>query len=203
MGYEFELKYTASPQALAAANAKLADRWQTIAMETTYYDDPQHRLRKLHYTLRRRLENGASICTLKTPMPDGGRGEWEVACPSIEAAIEELCKLGAPQELRTLTQEGVMPTCGARFTRRAAAVRHNGTVLEIALDEGILFGGSREESLCELEVELKEGRKEDAIAFTQAIAATYGLTPQPKSKVSRAMALAEDALCAGKEQPSS
>lgn len=191
MGYEFELKYSARPAVLAAVRTQIAAPWQTIAMETTYYDTPAQQLSALHYTLRRRLENGVSVCTLKTPMSDGGRGEWELQAASIEEAIPELCKLGAPKSLLFLTAQGVQPCCGARFTRQAATVEYGGTVLEIALDEGVLFGGGRELPLCELEVELKAGEKEQAIRFAQSLALEYGLHPQPKSKVRRAMALTE------------
>ena len=191
MGYEFELKYSATAEALAAVRSQLQLPWQTITMETTYYDDPLHRLSNLHYTLRRRLENGVSVCTLKTPMPDGGRGEWEVCCDTIEAAIEELCKLGAPEDLRTLTALGLFPSCGARFSRQAATVDIDGTQMEIALDQGILFGGGRECPLCELEVELKSGSKDAAIRFAQELASRYSLIPQSKSKVARATELTQ------------
>lgn len=191
MGYEFELKYAASEEALAAVRRELRAEWQTIAMETTYYDDPQHRLSALHYTLRRRLENGISICTLKTPMPDGGRGEWEVNRDAIEAAIPELCKLGAPARLLLLTAEGVAPSCGARFTRQAGTLQLEDAVVEVALDQGILFGGNREIPLCELEVELKSGSKDAAIRFARDLAEKYGLTPEPRSKVRRATELAK------------
>lgn len=191
MGYEFELKFAAAPDILAQVQGDYPAHWQTITMETTYYDDPDHRMSALHYTLRRRLENGVSVCTLKTPMPDGGRGEWEVRCDTIEDAVEKLCKLGAPRELLLLTAKGVFPSCGAKFTRRAATVTQNGTVVELALDEGILFGGGRELPLCELEVELKAGEKQAALAFAEALAVRYSLRPEPRSKVHRATDLAK------------
>lgn len=191
MGYEFELKYSATEEILTAVRQQLGAQWQTISMETTYYDDPMHRLSALHYTLRRRLENGVSICTLKTPMPDGGRGEWEIPCASVEDAIPELCRLGCPRQLLLLTAEGIAPSCGARFTRQAGTLQLEGAVVEIALDQGILFGGGKEIPLCELEVELKSGSKEEAIRFSRELADKYSLIPQAKSKVSRATALTE------------
>ena len=61
--------------------------------------------------------------------------------------------------------------------------------MELALDEGALLGGGREEPLCEVEAELKRGRKEDTLALGAFLAETYGLTPEPKSKLARALAL--------------
>ena len=40
-----------------------------------------------------------------------------------------------------------------------------------------------------MEAELKRGSKEDTLAFGAFLAETYGLTPEPKSKLARALAL--------------
>ena len=81
MGIEFELKYRATPE----IQEELAQdgHWRSIAMETTYYDTAAGDLGRLHWTLRRRFENGRSVCTVKTPDIDGGRGEWELECDNI------------------------------------------------------------------------------------------------------------------------
>lgn len=73
MGREFELKYMASPEQLAAIEGAF-EGFHTIRMETTYYDAPDGILRRLRWTLRRRMENEVSICTLKTTLFDGSRG---------------------------------------------------------------------------------------------------------------------------------
>ena len=57
------------------------------------------------------------------------------------------------------------------------------------LDEGCLLGGSKELPFAEVEVELKSGSEAAAIAFAQTLAKEYGLVPEPKSKVQRAMEL--------------
>lgn len=191
MGIEFELKYRATPE-VQAELLRLAQSWQTISMETTYYDTPSLALSKKRYTLRRRLENGVSVCTVKTPAHDHGRGEWEVNAPAIEAAIPELCKLGGPDDLLSLTREGVVSICGARFTRRASVITVGETVLELALDEGILFAGANKQPLCEVEVELKQGDRSQAIAYGQQLAQRFSLAEEPLSKFRRALALREE-----------
>ena len=65
MGREFELKYAATEAELALLRSRYP-QLTPIAMETTYYDTPAGTLGKLHWTLRRRMENGKSVCTLKT-----------------------------------------------------------------------------------------------------------------------------------------
>ena len=191
MGREFELKYAATPAQQDALQKDFALTWQEFAMETTYYDTASGDLGRLHWTLRRRFENGRSICTVKTPSPDGGRGEWELECGNIMDAIPELCKLGAPHTLLLSAALGVEEVCGARFTRQAAALEIEGAVVEIALDRGILSGGGKETPLCEIEVELKEGSDAAAVAFANALAAKYNLQAELRSKYRRALTLSQ------------
>ena len=190
MGIEFELKFSAQPEQLEQVAAAYPVAYRTINMETTYFDTPHFALSDRRVTLRRRMENGEPVCTVKTPVSGYGRGEWECRCGDIQTGILELCKLGAPRELMVLTAEGVVPVCGAKFVRRAGIVTFMGAELELALDRGILSGGGKEIDLCEVEVELKSGDTDAAIAFGTALAERFGLKPQKKSKFRRALALA-------------
>lgn len=188
MGKEFELKYAATPEILAAVRKELGEVTE-ISMETTYYDTPNRDLSARHMTLRRRFENGISVCTLKAPDGDNRRKEWEVEAAFIETAIPMLCKLSNWKELEIFTAEGLIAVCGARFTRQAATVTLPDCVVEVALDSGILLGGGREVPLCELEVELKSGSEAAATQFARILAAKYSLVGEPKSKFARARAL--------------
>ena len=189
MGVEFELKFSASREQQEAIRQAYPAQEQIFQMQTTYYDTPTGQFSARKCTLRRRLENGASICTLKTPAGGFGRREWEVACDTIEAAIEELCKLDVPEELTTLAEEGLIPICGARFTRVAKTICWEDTVLELALDQGVLTGGDQQIPLCEAEVELKSGSQETCLAFARILSEQFGLEEEPHSKFRRALAL--------------
>ena len=192
MGMEYEWKFRADPQVQEQLLNDMQCRWERIAMETTYYDTENDDLSRRHYTLRCRKENHKSVCTLKVPAPDGGRGEWELEEESIEAAIPELCKLSDLEELLVLTADGVTAVCGARFDRMAATIDTGETVVEVALDLGILIGGGREIPLCEIEVELKSGTVAAAEAFAARLAVIYGLRREVKSKFRRAIELAKE-----------
>lgn len=191
MGKEFEIKFAATPAQLAELEAAFGPL-TPISMETTYYDAADGSLSARHITLRRRLENGSAVCTVKTPLGGLGRGEWETCCEDITAAIPVLCKLGCAEDLISLTACGIVPVCGARFTRLAASLIAEGCTLELALDRGVLLGGGREMPLCEAEVELKEGSEEGALAFARHLAETYGLRSEKKSKFRRALDLAKE-----------
>lgn len=189
MGREFELKFSCTEETFAALQRDF-EGFTPIEMETTYYDTFDGRLSNYHWTLRRRFENGKSICTLKTPSPDGGRGEWEIECSSIMAAIPQLVKLGAPLDLMAFCVSGVGAVCGAKFTRLARTLEVPGATVELALDRGKLLGNGREMELLEVEVELKEGADNGAIAFAKLLEQKYHLVPQKRSKYRRALGLA-------------
>ena len=191
MGREFELKFRATPEQQEAILSLYGD-FSTITMETTYYDTPNGSLSARNITLRQRLENGNAVCTVKTQLDGVGRGEWETNHQRIEDAIPVLCKLGCTEDLIALTAPGLVRVCGARFTRQCKTLAVEGSTVELALDRGILLGGGRELPLCEVEVELKEGREDDALLFAQILAAKYGLQQETKSKFRRALDLAKE-----------
>lgn len=189
MGREFELKYRATPEIIADLVAKYED-FTKIEMETTYYDTFDGKLFNRRWTLRQRMENGTSVCTLKIPLEDGSRGEWEVEAPGLITGIPELCKLGAPMDLMALTVNGIVPVCGAKFTRMAKTLRLEGCTVELALDQGVLLGRGKEQPLCEVEVELKSGSEAAAVRFAGTLAEELTLTKEPDSKYRRALILA-------------
>ena len=185
MAREFELKYAAAPEILQQIRGQFGD-FSMILMETIYYDTPQRTLSAQKMTLRLRQENDISVCTLKTPLPDGSRGEWECEAPSITAGLEKLILMGAP-----VIVHAVEPVCGARFTRLCKHIPTGESSAELALDEGILLGGGKELPLCEVEVEHKSGAESATAAFAKTLAAQYGLREESMSKFQRAASLAE------------
>lgn len=189
MGIEFELKYRAEDKILSQLRTHIAGPEVCYQMQTTYYDTPEGLFSARKWTLRRRMENERSVCTLKTPAQGNGRQEWEVECDNIEGAIDVLCKLGCPEELRTLAGHGLQPICGAKFTRVAKTVSFAGAVLEVAMDSGILSGGGRQIPLCELEVELKSGPEAACVTYAKLLAERFSLKPEPQSKFRRALSL--------------
>ena len=189
MGREFELKYSCAEADFEDLKADFSG-FRTIEMETTYYDTFDAKLSFRHWTLRRRFENGVSVCTLKTPDPKGGRSEWEVEAPGIITGIPKLCRAGAPMELMAMTVGGIQEVCGAKFTRLALTIEIPGGTVELALDKGKLFGNGREMPLLEVEVELKAGTDSAAIAFAKLLEEKYHLVPEHQSKYRRALTLA-------------
>ena len=136
MGRELELKFAASSETLDAMEEKYAPL-TPITMHTRYFDTPHQAFRGRRWTLRLRLENGRPICTLKTRLSDGSRGEYETESGDIVSAIPALLEQGAPAELEELAREGLEEVCGARFTRLARIIDVPGGQVELALDRGV------------------------------------------------------------------
>ena len=190
MGRELELKFAASSETLDAMAEKYAPL-TPITMHTRYFDTPHQAFRGRRWTLRLRLENGRPICTLKTRLSDGSRGEYETESGDIVSAIPVLLEQGAPAELEELAREGLEEVCGARFTRLARIIDVPGGQVELALDRGEFTGGGRTLPFTEAEAELKAGPDEVLARFGRALAAEFSLREEPRSKIQRAMALAE------------
>lgn len=185
---EYELKFKTDYANLIAICAYFPQEATELQMETTYYDTPGLALSGRRYTLRRRLENGRSVCTLKTPAGEA-RNEWETENVFIENAIEDLIAQGAPAELRQFAKDGLFPICGAKFTRLAKILRLENAEVELALDHGYLFAGDRKEPLCEVELELKSGDKLACKQYAEQLAAEFMLEEEPRSKFKRALIL--------------
>ena len=191
MGLEFELKYAATPELLDAIQAAYPCEYVTIPMTTSYYDTPDGAVSTRRWTLRHRREGENHVCTLKTPAGES-RNEWETNCDAIEKAIPELVRQSGLEELAQLTETGLILSCGAEFTRLATAMTIGQTVVELALDQGVLKNGTRVLPFAEMEVELKSGSEDDARRFAETLAERFSLKPQPKSKFARAKALGQE-----------
>ncbi len=191
MGLEYERKYRADGETLQKIHNSLSEPFYIFQMETTYYDTPDEALSRQKITLRRRYENGISVCTLKTPAAGVGRGEFQTEADSIEAAIPILCKLSGFESLKTLVAGSLTEVCGARFTRIARKICFGDSTLELALDEGFLLGGSKSLPLYEVEVELVSGEPKDADLYGALLSSKFSLQEETRSKFRRAMALAK------------
>ena len=195
MGTELEWKMTCrqadldricrDPEVLALA-VEPARRYR---MRSAYYDTPDRQLRSRRITLRRRMENDCSVICLKAPLPDAPdphmHGEWELEGEEISDALPRLTALGAPADLPDPAK--LICVCRAEFHRQARLLRFaDGSLAELALDQGFLMGRTAREPLCELELEMKSGAPDAARTFLKDLARRYDLRPLEKSKYARA-----------------
>lgn len=171
---------------------RMAEAPRFYHMQSSYYDTPDRRFSRRRITVRCRLENETPVICVKAPFPGSEdrflHGEWELEGTELAAALPKLVELGAPAELL----EPVPLVCmwEADFQRRAVLLRFDdGSVSELALDLGALYGPTHSLPLCELELELKQGEPGASLALLEALQTRFALKPQEKSKFARARAL--------------
>ena len=136
MAAEYEFKFRVDRRDFIPISAAFPQPGREIQMETVYYDTPSGAFAARRYTLRRRLENGVSVCTLKLPAGDA-REEFETENAFIEAALPQFLAQGAPAEVAELAREGLYPICGAKFTRIAKTIPITDGEAELALAQQV------------------------------------------------------------------
>ena len=167
------------------------DNYRFLKMETTYFDTEDNALSARKWMLRIRKENGQAFVTMKTPGEGYARDEWNVRAEYLEDAVPQLVGSGAPQELTAMLKDGLLPVSGVQFTRILGVLRFSdGTVCELCGDIGQFVCGGKSAPLCELEMELTEGKAQTMLDFARALQEKYALSEQPRSKAERARALA-------------
>lgn len=197
---ETELKYAAPMEVLEDLwqdddiRQRMTEPIRRLEMHTRYFDTPDRTVRANRWTLRIREENGVSIaCCKAAGIRDGAYSshqEWEVEARTMAEALPKLTDIGAPQELLALDPETLTVTCTAAFTRECAILElGDGCLAELAADLGVLSGQSEVEPLSEIELELKDGPLAPMEDWAKDLADRYGLPPEPRSKLARALAL--------------
>lgn len=163
-----------------------------VKMEITYFDTADGALAEKRWMLRLRKENERTVITLKTDGAGHSRGEWETEAELLADGLQKLLALGAPEEVKTLSDRELLPLCGAQYTRILTNLfLDDGTKCELCGDVGEVFANGKRAPLCELELELKEGSEEELLAFGKTLMQTYRVREGTKSKYARARALLE------------
>lgn len=169
----------------------------SITMEATYYDTPESMIANMHGALRLRRENDRSICCLKILTYNNGpykkREEFEVETDSILEGLALLPAQGAPADVcNAIVQSGIVVLCNIEFTRNAYRIEVNHRVgnctAELAVDSGILRG-KKQAHFEEIELEYMSGSDDVYHLFATMIESLFSLTPEPQSKIARAMRL--------------
>lgn len=190
---EKEYKWSVAEPAFEALLGSVKPE-RTIKMEAVYFDTPDALLSKLGAGLRLRSENGENICCLKLQSKSKGacktREEFEIPAVSLQEGLKKLPEAGAPESLcKTLSDAALEETCRTSFTRAAVTLRENGMEAELAFDKGFLSAGKNRAPLLEIELELKKGDEAFFDTFCQKLEKRCHLTPQPLSKLARALRL--------------
>lgn len=162
---------------------------------STYFDTPDKQLRKQGFALRIRQDDEQYVQTLKgrAELQSGitARKEWEWPLPNFALDIKliplpELQKLFAKPKF--IIDFG--PQFVTDFLRTTWDIQLcDNTVVEVALDRGLVSAGAQSTPIQEIELELKAGNPEVLKALGHLFAVELGLPVESRSKAARGFAL--------------
>ncbi|MDO6514966.1 inorganic triphosphatase [Neptuniibacter sp. 2_MG-2023] len=201
MALEVELKLTLSPHHIESLKRQPLFRSQQIRelkteqLGNTYYDTPDQLLTQHKVALRIRKKGEQLIQTLKSSgSSEAGlhsRNEWEWLLNSPELDFQLLASAEWPKALDSKTlQSNIAPIFTTNFQRTTwilDSLDSQGQVLkaEIALDQGTVTAAGKEDTICELEIELLEGNGSELVKFALKLAKHVPLYISDVSKAER------------------
>lgn len=187
---EFELKLEIPVASLSRVAAGIrTGKTKRQRLQAQYFDTADSLLARHGIVVRLRLEGRRWVQTAKGPtsgplerlehnitlaaLAPGSIHQLDLArhaATPVGQAIEAALGLKAGEAFPALLQ--LYETDIQRTTR---TVRQAGSLVELALDQGQVTAGARVLDICELEVELKKGQPEDAVALARQWCARHGL----------------------------
>ncbi|MBQ3390052.1 MAG: CYTH domain-containing protein [Firmicutes bacterium] len=180
------------------------DSERSLPMRAVYYDDPGRHLAAHRIGYRVRREGEEYISTLKWSAEKETAGfsrrlEYNLPAKGEDPDLTAFLPLLRKEPFPEAGQLGyALQSCGnlrplfiSDCRRQLAEIRFRESRIELSCDTGELQAGDRQETVCELECELKEGREEDLKAFGEELQKRFGLSPLNDSKLKRGLKLAQ------------
>ncbi|WP_318368849.1 inorganic triphosphatase [Enterobacter sp.] len=199
MAQEIELKFIVNPQSVEALRAHLHtltdEHHDAVQLTNIYYETPDKWLRGHDMGLRIRGTNDRYEMTMKIAGRTVGglhqRPEYNIDLEKPELDLARLPEDvwpegGLPADLAAR----VSPLFSTNFQREKWLVNLGKSRIEIALDRGDVKAGEFEEPLCELELELLDGERDDILKLARQLVTQNGLRQGSLSKAARGYHLA-------------
>ncbi len=207
MQKETEIKLRVSRETLAALRdhpllkKRNKSGWQQSELFNQYYDTPERDLSRAKVALRLRRDGEQYIQTLKSRGHSvaglSERNEWDWYLDKPELDLQKLDDNCWPVALADLDKQQLKPIFSTDFVRERAEIAWGRgkakVVVEAALDLGKVLAGEREEDICELELELRQGEPAALLELAAELAAELPLTPCDISKAERGYRLFDPA----------
>lgn len=203
MTVEIELKFMATPEAIAALPERLtswpSQHYAPQTLTNIYFETADNRLRQHDMGLRIRGYDGRYEMTMKTGGKVVGglhqRPEYNVDIDSDKLDLARFPTDIWPEgwDIAEL-QTALIPLFRTDFTREKWVITYGESEIELALDQGAIsstHAGELSEPLSEIELELKQGNQADLLALAAELAPIGGLRQSNLSKAARGYHLAQ------------
>jgi len=195
MPAEIEVKYLIEKDKIDQVRQRLnadSEPQQKLALENLYFDTAEQLLGKHKMGLRIRRWNDQCEQTLKTSGYESGgvskRPEYNAPCTGeqpdlllFDAKDITWPEQQSAEQINARLQVQFI----VRFEREIWQVDYSGTEIEVALDQGQIQADKAIEPICELELELKQGKEQHLHQFASELAAGLNLQPGTQSKAQR------------------
>lgn len=199
---EIELKLAASPEVLEQVlqmellQPLMLSAPVTAQLISIYYDTPHLSLRNRKMALRLRYANGHWVQAIKTQgsQVDGIWTRQEQETPSDGKQLDFSVVQDPALKSFLLSVEALLkPRFITDFTRVSQLITcPDGTVLELALDQGEARGDGKGAPISEIELELVEGSLETLVTLSRQIRDHFDLQPETTSKAEKGYALLQN-----------
>ena len=204
MADEIELKLELTPKTveLVASSGVLPHNFTTAKQISIYFDTPAQHLREAGLTLRIRRSGGKRIQTVKADGASAAglfaRSEWERSVKNDTPIIDDTTPVGA---LLGSESEGVMPLFEVHVERRTWNVHQDNSTIEVVVDRGHVIANDRSLSICEMELELKDGNSDALFTLARQIDAVVPLRLGVLTKSERGYQLTRPVMAVFKAEP--
>jgi len=212
-GREIELKLSVRPDRLERVmrsphlQGEGARRAVSRALKNIYYDTPHLALRERGLVVRVREAGRRYIQTVKASNGAGSSGlfnrhEWERAVPGPKPDLAGIDDPTLRPELGTPVSQ-LAPVFSSEVKRITRTVQHGEAGrIEVAIDQGRVMTPRGSAPICEIELELKEGKPDALFELALALNKETPLRLETLSKSDRGYAiLTEDAIGWSKAPP--
>jgi triphosphatase len=186
MATELELKLMLQPEYLKSASDFLDDicalveadgqsRQPTLALMNAYFDTESADLMQGGMALRIRAVNNQFIQTVKTRGNNRigmhARGEWEWFLPNDSLDLALLNEVPLPESLQDMSwSRALIEVYRTDFERQVWHINAQNSKIEAVCDQGMVTSPYGKDAICELELELKEGRETGLYQFALQLA---------------------------------
>jgi triphosphatase len=194
---EIELKLEVDPSQLARIKRRLSQlsvrEPVTHTLVSVYFDTPRWTLRKHRLSLRVRRIGRQFVQTVKSA--DGraaglyDRAEWEHRIHGSQPELSWTTDTALGPLLHGKLARSLRPLFETRVRRTEYWLARPGAVISAALDHGTVRAGSRHCTVCEIELELSQGRAAALFSLAEALGKVAPMDLSVKTKADRGYGL--------------
>ncbi|MFZ2077053.1 MAG: CHAD domain-containing protein [Xanthobacteraceae bacterium] len=154
---------------------------------SVYFDTDSQKLRKKGLILRVRREGRRHTQTIKATAHAGDfeRDEWEAEIAGNEPDLDQVSGTALEPLLTKKLRRRLKPVFETRVRRTVYPLVDDAHAIALTLDQGTIDTGTRSQSLCEIELELKRGSTADLFDVARELTHALPARLAVKSKSER------------------